>query len=401
MSENNTQKTVLVGVTGCIAAYKSAEIVRGLQKRGHHVKVVMTENACKFVGPVTFRALTNEPVAVGLFDSPSDPIHHISLAKEADIFLIAPCTANVIAKMANGLADDLLTTTALATEAPLVVAPAMNVNMYNHPATQENIDRLKNRGVQFIDADDGYLACGDSGSGRLADPATIVENVDNILKTKKDLEGKKILVTAGPTREQIDPVRFITNNSSGKMGYAIAAAAAKRGAEVILVSGAVDIKPSESISKVIPVVSADQMYDAVDKVFDDCHAAFFVAAVSDMRPAKRHDSKLKKGRDDSFLSNIELTHNKDILKSMGTRKKNQIVIGFAAETESLIENAKEKLNSKNADYIIANDVSGGAVFEDDQNKISIVSEEEVKSIPAQDKTELAHIILDATLRREY
>ncbi len=232
----SAQKTVLLGVTGCIAAYKSCEIVRGLQKAGVRVKVVMTEHATQFVGPVTFRALTHEPVAVGLFDDPSDPIHHVSLAQEADVFLIAPCTANVIAKIANGIADDLLTTTALATTAPLVIAPAMNVNMYENGATRYNIGKLHIRGARFIDAGDGYLACGDVGKGRLAEVDDIVSATLDELGVKRDLAGRSVMITAGPTVEPIDPVRYISNHSSGKTGYAIARAAALRGADVTLIS---------------------------------------------------------------------------------------------------------------------------------------------------------------------
>ncbi len=233
---NPAQKTVLLGVTGCIAAYKSCEIVRGLQKAGVRVKVVMTEHATEFVGPTTFRALTHETVAVGLFDDPSDPIHHVSLAQEADVFLIAPCTANVIAKIANGIADDLLTTTALATTAPLVIAPAMNVNMYENGATRYNIGKLHIRGARFIDAGDGYLACGDIGKGRLAEVDDIVSATLDELGVKRDLAGRSVMITAGPTVEPIDPVRYISNHSSGKTGYALARAAALRGADVTLIS---------------------------------------------------------------------------------------------------------------------------------------------------------------------
>ena len=233
-------KTVLVGVTGCVAIYKTCEIIRGFQKAGLHAKVVMTESATHFINPTLFRALTREPVAVGLFDDrPGDPIHHISLSKEADLFLIAPCTANVIAKLANGIADDLLTTTALATTAPIVIAPAMNVNMYQNVATQQNMATLRERGVAFIDADSGYLACGDVGKGRLADPEVIVKAVLDMLAVKRDLEGKRVLITAGPTIEPIDAVRFISNPSSGKTGFALAEAARDRGANVTLVTGPV------------------------------------------------------------------------------------------------------------------------------------------------------------------
>ena len=286
-----TQKTVLVGVTGCIAAYKAAQIVRGLQKAGVRVKVVMTEHATEFVGPTTFRGLTREPVAVGLFDAPGDPIHHVSLAQECDLFLIAPCTGNVVAKVACGIADDLLTTTALACPAPLVIAPAMNVNMYEAAATQENFATLRRRGVQIIEADEGYLACGDVGRGRLADPAVIVEAVLErlaALDAPFDLAGKKVLVTAGPTREPIDAVRYVSNYSSGKQGFAVARAAAARGAQVTLVSGPVALEDPAGVD-VVKVSTACQMLEAAREAFASADIAVFTAAVADMRPAAPAD----------------------------------------------------------------------------------------------------------------
>ena len=279
-------KTVLIGVTGCIAAYKSAEIVRALQKRGLRVKVAMTEHATHFIDPLTFRSLTHEPVAVGLFDDPSDPIHHISLAEEADLFLIAPCTANVVAKIAHGIADDLLTTTALACTAPLVVAPAMNVHMYEAAATQENLSTLARRGARIVEAGSGYLACGDVGRGRLAEIEDIVDCVLATLEgeARRDLEGMHVLVTAGPTEEPIDPVRFITNRSSGKMGYAVAEVAAARGAKVTLVSGPVALDAPAGVDRV-PVRTACEMLESASDPFERCDIAVFTAAVADMRPA--------------------------------------------------------------------------------------------------------------------
>ena len=278
------KKTVLVGITGCVAAYKACEVVRGLQKAGLHVKVVMTKNATEFINPKQFRALTREPVAVGTFDdAPGDPIHHISLSKEADVFLIAPCTANVIGKLANGIADDLLTTTALATTAPLVLAPAMNVNMFENAATQQNMRTLAERGVRFIEAESGYLACGDVGKGRLADPDDIVAAVLDVLEVNLDMKGKHVVVTAGPTVEPIDAVRFISNPSSGKMGFAVAEAAADRGAEVVLVTGPVGLDDPEGV-EVRRVKTAIEMFDAVDEVFEQADIAVFSAAVSDFRP---------------------------------------------------------------------------------------------------------------------
>ena len=305
------QKTVLVGVTGCIAAYKSCEIVRLLQKAGVRAKVVMTEHATEFVGPTTFRALTREPVAVGLFDDPSDPIHHVSLAQEADCFVIAPCTANVVAKIANGLADDLLTTTALACTCPLVVAPAMNVHMYENPATRYNLGKLHIRGARIVEAGDGYLACGDVGRGRLAEPADIVAAVLEELDMRSDLAGRRVMVTAGPTVEPIDPVRYLTNRSSGKTGYALARAAADRGADVTLVSGPVALPEPEGV-RTVHVETAREMLSAAQGAFAAADIAVFSAAVADMRPREAAARKLKKGEADALLGTIELVENPDI-----------------------------------------------------------------------------------------
>lgn len=392
------RKTVVLGVTGCIAAYKSAEIVRGLQKAGVRVKVVMTEHACEFVGPTTFRALTREPVAVRLFDEPGDPIHHISLAQEADAMLIAPCTANVLAKLACGIADDLLTTTALALTAPLIIAPAMNVHMYDNPATRNNMGVLHTRGAHFIEAGDGYLACGDVGKGRLADVDEIVRQTLDVLGVKRDLEGRSIMVTAGPTVEVIDPVRFISNHSSGKMGYAIARAAARRGADVTLVSGPTALDAPDGV-RMVPVQSAREMLAEAEEVFTDCDIAVFAAAVSDMRPKNPAGRKLKKGVSDSELASIELVENPDILATLGASKAHQVVVGFAAETNDVIENAQAKLHRKNADMIVANDVGGDVGFGTDDNKVWLVEEAGIIDVPRMSKSELADIILDNAIRR--
>ena len=392
------QKTVLIGVTGCVAAYKTCEIVRELQKAGVRCKVVMTEHATEFINPGQFRALTREPVAVGLFDdAPGDPIHHISLSKEADLFLIAPCTANVMAKIACGIADDLLTTTALATTAPLLVAPAMNVNMYEAAATQQNMATLRARGVKFIEAESGYLACGDVGKGRLANVDDIVAAALAELDVKRDLEGRHVLITTGPTVEPIDPVRFISNPSSGKTGFALAAAAAERGAQVTLVSGPVSLEDPAGV-KVVRVKTALQMFDAVDECFDDADIAIFAAAVSDYRPASPASRKLKKGVDDDALASIELVANPDILKTMGARKHpGQFVVGFAAETENVEENARAKLVTKNADLIVGNDVSGERAFGTDGNQVAFVTADAAEHLPEMPKTALAHAILDRCL----
>ena len=392
---------VLIGVTGCIAAYKTCLIVRELQRSGVRCKVVMTEHATEFVGPTTFRALTHEPVVVGLFDDPGDPIHHISLAQECDLFLIAPCTANVAAKIAHGIADDLLTTTALATNAPLMLAPAMNVGMYEACVTQENFETLRRRGVQIIDATSGYQACGDVGKGRMAEPDDIVREVlavlEETLGVKRDLVGKRVLVTAGPTVEPIDAVRYISNHSSGKMGYAVAKAAQERGAEVTLVSGPVSIAAPEGV-ELIRVSTACEMLQTASEAFPNADIAVFSAAVADMRPARPCERKLKKGMDDARLASIQLVENPDILKTLAAGKRpDQVVVGFAAETDDVIDNARKKLNAKNADMIVANYVGEGRVFGADENQAVLVSHEGLVELPPMSKRELAHRIIDELL----
>ena len=397
-SEDAAAPLVLLGVTGCIAAYKSCEILRGLQKAGVRVKVVMTKNACEFVGPTTFRALTHEPVAIDTFgDGPGDPIHHVSLAEECDLFLIAPCTANVLAKMAAGIADDLLSTTALACTAPIAVAPAMNVHMYEAVATQHNMQVLASRGVHFIEPGEGYLACGDVGRGRLADPVDIVASVLHMLGRKKDLEGRRVVVTAGPTVEPIDAVRFISNPSTGKMGFAIAEAAVERGAEVTLVTGPVSLTDVPG-AKMVRVGTACEMKAAVDEAFPSADIAIFSAAVSDFRPRTVSDRKLKKGADDEALAHIELVENPDILASCGAAKREgQVVVGFAAETNDVIGNARSKLSRKKADFIVANDVSSGRGFGTDSDEVAFVSASGEEHLPEMGKRELADRILDKAL----
>lgn len=391
------QKTVVLGVTGCIAAYKSCEILRALQKRNVRVKVVMTQHATHFVDPVTFRALTHEKVAVDLFDDPTDPIHHISLAQEADLFLIAPCTANVMAKLAYGLADDLLSTSALATTAPVMLAPAMNVHMYENPVTQENMAKLKARGVRFIEPDAGYLACGDVGKGRLAEPDDIAEAALKVLEGKQDLAGKHVMITAGPTEEPIDPVRFITNRSSGKMGYSIAVAAAQRGAQVTLISGPVQLDEPNDV-EVVHVQTAQQMFEAANAAFKDADIAIFSAAVADVRPAHPANRKLKKGFDDAKLDNVELVQNPDILATMGKKKDQQLVVGFAAETNDVVANGLRKLATKHADMIVANEVGHGKAFGTEGNEAWLLTEDENEHLPFMPKAELADVILDKSLQ---
>lgn len=448
---------VLVGVTGCIAAYKAGEIVRGLQKAGVRVKVVMTEHGTHFVDPVTFRALTHEKVAVDLFDDPSDPIHHISLAQECDVFLIAPCTANVMAKVACGIADDLLSTTALATTATLAIAPAANVHMYEAAATQENMATLRRRGVRFIEGGAGYLACGDVGRGRLADPAVIVRETLGLLAERVGLDalreaceqhgevpfaavmeqisavssrrpercaesasapiptdapqpgavadgaatmpagalaGRTVLVTAGPTVEPIDSVRYISNYSSGKMGYAIAEAAAAAGARVVLVSGPVALAAPAGV-EVVPVKTARDMLAAAASVFPAADAAIFAAAVADLRPTNPADRKLKKGRDDAALANVPLTENPDILATLAAGKRpDQYVVGFAAETNDVLMNAHAKLQKKNADMIVANQVGDGLAFGTDNNEVWLVTEGDDVLLPLMSKRAVAERLVE-------
>lgn len=448
---------ILVGVTGCIAAYKAGEIVRGLQKAGVRVKVVMTEHGTHFVDPVTFRALTHEKVAVGLFDDPSDPIRHISLAQECDVFLIAPCTANVMAKVACGIADDLLSTTALATTATLAIAPAANVHMYEAAATQENMATLRRRGVRFIEGDAGYLACGDVGRGRLADPAVIVRETLGLLAERVGLDalreaceqhgevpfaavmeqisavssrhpercaesasapiptdapqpaavadgaatmpagalaGRTVLVTAGPTVEPIDSVRYISNYSSGKMGYAIAEAAAAAGARVVLVSGPVALAAPAGV-EVVPVKTARDMLAAAASAFPAADAAIFAAAVADLRPTNPADRKLKKGRDDAALANVPLTENPDILATLAAGKRpDQYVVGFAAETNDVLMNAHAKLKKKNADMIVANQVGDGLAFGTDNNEVWLVTEGDDVLLPLMSKRAVAERLME-------
>lgn len=397
MAINEKQEPcVLLGITGCIAAYKACELLRMMQKSGLRVKVVMTEHATHFVTPTTFKALTHDEVAVDLFDHPSDPIHHVSLAQEADVFVIAPCTGNVLAKIAHGEADDLLTTTALATKAPLVIAPAMNVNMYENPLTQDNMKVLREKGVSLVEAGEGYLACGDTGKGRLAELQDILDATLEALRKKDDLSGLSLMITAGPTLEPIDPVRYISNRSSGKTGYAIARAAAKRGANVTLVSGPTAIPDPDGV-RVIRVETACEMLEAAQAAFQDCDIAVFSAAVADVRPAHHVNRKLKKGTDDSSLKSIELVRNPDILATLGAEKGKRLVIGFAAETDHVIENAQEKLKTKNADLIIANKVGEGLAFGTEENQVTFVSADEIQNLPLMPKSLMADCILDKAL----
>ncbi|EEA90225.1 bifunctional phosphopantothenoylcysteine decarboxylase/phosphopantothenate--cysteine ligase CoaBC [Collinsella stercoris] len=385
------QKTVLLCVTGCIAAYKSCEIARALQKAGVRVKVCMTEHATSFVGPTTFRALTREEVAVDLFDNPSDPIHHISLAKEPDVVLVAPATANVVAKVAHGQADDLLTTTVLATDAPVVVAPAMNVGMWQAEATQKNIATLEQRGFDIVRPATGYLACGDTGEGKLADVDDIVARTLVALKTSQALAGERVLITAGGTREAIDPVRYIGNRSSGKMGHALARAARAMGAEVTLVTASTQLSIPFGVEGV-RVESAAQMLDAVSQRFDACTMLICAAAVADYAPAHPASHKLSKA--DGELTHIDLVKTADILAEMSRVKGNRVVIGFAAETNDLVRRARAKLERKGCDAIVANDVSRAeSTFGSDTNAVTWVSSQGVEELPCTGKQALAFELL--------
>lgn len=379
---------VVLGVTGCIAAYKACELSRKLIAAGCRVKVIMTENATRFVGPATFRALTDEPVAVSLWDAAEARVHHISLAQEADVMVVAPATANIIAKMAAGRADDLLTTTALATRAPIIVAPAMNVAMWQAEATRANIATLESRGVVTVGPDSGELACGDVGEGRLVSVERIVDSVLGTLCSSASLDGVRVLVTAGPTREPIDPVRFISNGSSGKTGYAIAAEAQRRGASVTLVSGPTDISPPHGV-RFVPVITAVEMADAVFSHYADADIVVATAAVSDFRPVGPSDQKIKK--DDAELL-VSLTRNPDILAELGSRKENRLLVGFAAETTDVIDHAKAKLTSKNLDLVVANDVSTDVGFGTDDNVVWLVSSTAVQMVERCSKRQIAETI---------
>lgn len=392
---SSEEKTVLLCVTGCIAAYKSCEILRLLQKAGYRVKVLMTEHATQFVGPTTFRALTHEKVAIGLFDDPEDPIHHISLAREADVVLVAPATANCIAKMAHGIADDLMSTTLLATKAPILIAPAMNSGMWNAAATQENVEVLKSRGVHFVQPDSGYLACGDVGSGRLPTPEAIADATCSLLQGSTDLVGEHVLITAGPTHEPIDPVRYIANRSSGKMGLELARAARDRGANVTLIAGPIEL-PIPAGIETIHVQTASQMYNAAVKAFGRSTIAILAAAVADYTPSAPSDHKLKKAVDP--IDSIPLIQTQDILAELSSNKEDRIVIGFAAETNDVMEYAQAKLKRKGCDAIVANDVSrSDAGFGSSNNRAWWVTSSTVDDLGLLEKRALADEILSRSL----
>lgn len=387
-------KQVVIGVAGGIAAYKALDVVSRLKKNSINVHVIMTKSAQQFVTTLSFQSLSQNYVVKDMFDEPKTwEMEHISLAQKADLFVIVPATANIIGKIANGIADDMLTTTVMATKAPVLMAPAMNTNMYENIILQQNIKKLKNMGYNFIEPDTGRLACGDIGKGKLPDPEKIVHEIMQQLNRKLDLNGKKIIVTAGPTCEPIDPVRYITNHSSGKMGYAIAERAACRGAEVVLISGPTALSSPQGVRRV-DVNTTLEMYEEVMKYFQWADIIIKAAAVADFRPAVVAENKIKKTDEDIT---IQMTRNPDILMELGKIKtKDKILIGFAAETQELIENAKKKIKNKNLDFIVANDLTKqGAGFKSDTNIVTIVEKDgNMEYFSKMQKIDLAEVILD-------
>ncbi|HKW17355.1 MAG TPA: bifunctional phosphopantothenoylcysteine decarboxylase/phosphopantothenate--cysteine ligase CoaBC [Terriglobales bacterium] len=391
---------IALGVCGGIAAYKAAEIVRLLQDRGIHVQVVMTESAQEFVRPLTFAALSGEKVITGMFtrDAGAEPniesaIEHIAVAQSIDALAVVPATADVLAKFAQGIASDFLTTLYLATTAPVVVAPAMNVNMWEHPATQQNLETLRNRGVKIVEPGSGYLACGMTGPGRLAENEAIVAAIMEALGASQDLAGETVLITAGPTREKIDPVRYLSNRSSGRMGYAVAEAALRRGARVLLVSGPTSIKPPGA-AEVTWVESAKEMLDAVLRLLPESSIVIKTAAVADYTIANPATQKIKRGAE----MTLALEPAPDILAEIARRKKSQLVIGFAAETENVVDNARRKLKSKSLDAIVVNDVSRqGIGFDSDRNAVTIITPSQETRVPESSKWEVAQRVLDCVV----
>ena len=384
-------KTVVLGVTGSIAAYKIANLASSLVKKGANVHVIMTKNATNFINPITFETLTGNKCLVDTFDRNFEfSVEHVSLAKQADIFMVAPASANVIGKIANGIADDMLTTTIMACKCHKVISPAMNTNMFENPIVQDNLEKLRNYGYEVIDPASGYLACGDTGAGKMPEPTVLEIYIMKNIAMEKDMAGKKVLITAGPTMEAIDPVRFISNHSTGKMGYALAKIAMERGAEVTLVTGKTYIEKPDFV-KIIDVKSAKEMFDAVDKEFDSQDIVIMSAAVADYRPKTVADEKIKKNDGETA---IELERTDDILGTMSRRKKNQFLCGFSMETEHMLENSKNKLKKKNLDMICANNLKvEGAGFGTDTNVVTLITENESRQLPIMSKEQVANEIL--------
>ena len=389
-------KTVILGVTGSIAAYKIAGLASRLVKLGADVHVIMTEHAMNFVNPITFETLTNNKCLVDTFDRNFQfHVAHVSLAQKADVMLVAPASANIIAKMAYGIADDMLSTTALAMKGPVIVAPAMNVNMFNNPTVQDNIRRLYDYGKIIIPPENGYLACGTTGAGKLPSEEVLLDYILREIACEKDLKGRKVLVTAGPTREALDPVRFITNHSTGKMGYALAKNAARRGAQTVLVTGPVSL-PAPLYTTVAPVTTAQEMYEAVDAHFDTQDLVIMSAAVADYRPRHVAAEKIKKKDSTSVL---ELERTADILANMSKRKNGQFLCGFSMETEHMLENSRAKLEKKNLDMIVANSLRmEGAGFGTDTNIITMITKNEVRQLEKMSKDAAAQAVFDEILR---
>jgi phosphopantothenoylcysteine decarboxylase/phosphopantothenate--cysteine ligase len=394
---------ITLGVTGGVAAYKAAELVRRLQQEGYSVQVVMTRGAREFVTPLTFAALSGQKVITDLFGEASgeeanldSSIEHIAVAQRTDLLVVAPATADILAKFARGIADDFLTTLYLATTAPVVLAPAMNLNMWNHAATQKNVETLRARGASIVSPDEGYLACGMTGPGRLAGQEEIIAAVREALHAQRDFEGETVLVTAGPTCEDLDPVRYLTNRSSGKMGYAVAEAAARRGAKVVLVSGPTSLEAPLGAER-ISVRTAEEMHDAVTSRFAECSIAILAAAVADYRPVEKYSQKMKRSK---AMLTVQLEPTRDILADVAKVKGERLVAGFAAETDHVAENARKKLTAKNADLIVANDVTAeGAGFDHDTNVVTLFARDgRDLALPPMTKNEAAQRILDEVVR---
>ncbi|MBE6048768.1 MAG: bifunctional phosphopantothenoylcysteine decarboxylase/phosphopantothenate--cysteine ligase CoaBC [Clostridium sp.] len=394
----NKNKCVVLGVTGGIAVYKALDIASALRKKDIEVRVIMTKSATEFVTPLTFQSISQNFVVTDMFEEPKAwEIQHISLAQKADCILVAPATANIIGKVANGIADDMLSTTIMASRSKVIFAPAMNTNMYENPIVQSNIEKLKSLGYEFIEPDSGRLACGDIGKGKLPKPEVIVERVLTELNDKKDLKNKKVLISAGPTRADFDPVRFISNRSTGKMGYEIAKEARDRGADVILVSGPVSLEKPQGV-KTIKVTTNAEMYEKIQENFDDADIVIMSAAVADYKPKEVSKQKIKKS-DGNLI--IEMVRDRDILMTLGKQKKKQILVGFAAESQNLISNAKGKLERKNLDYIVANDItSSDTGFGANDNKVTIISRDcnEV-TLDKMSKREVAENLFDIIMKK--